>query len=49
MSNDDHRYIQPHNAKEAMEVIQRLFNKYRNAPLTNELLAYHNNLVYRLQ
>ena len=49
MCNDDHRYIQPHNAKEAMEVIQRLFNKYRNAPLTNELLAYHNNLVYRLQ
>ena len=49
MCNDDHHYIQPHNAKEAMEVIQRLFNKYRNAPLTNELLAYHNNLVYRLQ
>ncbi len=32
-----------------MEIIQRLFNKYRNAPLTNELLAYHNNLIYRLQ
>ncbi|MGM9907594.1 hypothetical protein [Limosilactobacillus sp.] len=49
MSSDDHRYVQPHNAKEAMELIQSLFNKYRNAPLTSELLAYHNNLVYRLQ
>lgn len=49
MNTDDHRYVQPHSAKEAMELIQRLFNKYRNAPLTNELLAYHNNLIYRLQ
>lgn len=49
MNTDNHRYIQPHNAKEAMEVIQRLFNKYRSAPLTNELLSYHNNLIYRLQ
>lgn len=49
LSTDDHRYVQPHNAQEAMELIQRLFNKYRSAPLTNELLAYHNNLIYRLQ
>ena len=49
MSTDEPRYVQPHSAKEAMELIQRLFNKYRNAPLTNELLAYHNNLIYRLQ
>ena len=49
MNADDHRYVQPHNAKEAMTVIQRLFNKYRNAPLTNELLSYHNYLIYRLQ
>ena len=49
MSTDEHRYVQPHSAKEAMELIQRLFNKYRNAPPTNELLAYHNNLIYRLQ
>lgn len=46
--NNQERYIQPHNAREAMEVIQKLFNSYRNAPLTQELLAYHNNLVYRL-
>lgn len=42
------RFIQPHTAREAMEVIQKLFNQYRSAPLTQELLAYHNNLVYRL-
>ncbi|MGY0227340.1 hypothetical protein [Limosilactobacillus fermentum] len=44
----DHRYIQPQSAKEAMELIQKLFNSYRNAPLTSELLNYHNNLVARL-
>lgn len=49
MNSNEHRYIQPHNAEEAMTVIQRLFNKYRSAPLTNELLAYHNNLIFRLQ
>ncbi|MCH3922614.1 hypothetical protein [Limosilactobacillus sp.] len=49
MDNNQQRYLQPHSAQEAMEIIQRLFNKYRNAPLTNELLAYHNNLIYRLQ
>ncbi len=49
MKKNQQRYLQPHNAEEAMEIIQRLFNKYRNAPLTNELLAYHNKLIYRLQ
>jgi hypothetical protein len=49
LKKNQQRYLQPHNAEEAMEIIQRLFNKYRNAPLTNELLAYHNNLIYRLQ
>lgn len=49
MKHQDERYIQPQNATEAMELIQKLFNKYRNAPLTQELLIYHNNLVYRLQ
>lgn len=44
----DHRYVQPQSAKEAMELIQKLFNSYRNAPLTSELLNYHNNLVARL-
>lgn len=49
MKDNDQRYVQPHNAQEAMELIQKLFNKYRNAPLTQELLLYHNNLIYRLQ
>ena len=49
MKHKEHRYIQPQNAQEAMLLIQKLFNKYRNAPLTNELLEYHNNLIYRLQ
>lgn len=49
MKHKEHRYIQPQNTQEAMLLIQKLFNKYRNAPLTNELLEYHNNLIYRLQ
>lgn len=46
---DQHRYIQPHNAHEAMALIQKLFNEYRHAPLTDVLLKYHNNLISRLQ
>lgn len=49
MKHKEQRYVQPHNAKEAMVLIQKLFNKYRNAPLTDKLLEYHNNLIYRLQ
>lgn len=45
---DQKRYIQPQSAKEAMEIVQKLFNSYRSAPLTQELLSYHNNLVFRL-
>ncbi len=47
--NEENRYVQPKNAKEAMELIQKLFNQYRSAPLTAELLQYHNNLIMRLQ
>jgi hypothetical protein len=47
--NEENRYVQPQNAKEAMELIQKLFNQYRNAPLTAELLQYHNNFIMRLQ
>ncbi|CAM2993027.1 hypothetical protein ACGEN4_03800 [Limosilactobacillus mucosae] len=47
--NEENRYVQPQNAKEAMELIQKLFNQYRNAPLTAELLQYHNNLIMQLQ
>ncbi len=47
--NEENRYVQPQNAKEAMELIQKLFNQYRHASLTAELLQYHNNLIMRLQ
>lgn len=46
---DNHRYIQPQNAHEAMVLIQKLFNEYRHAPLTAVLLNYHNNLIARLR
>lgn len=48
MSSEQHRYVQPTGPKDAMKIIQKLFNQYRNAPLTAELLAYHQNLVKRL-
>lgn len=32
MKHKEHRYIQPQNTQEAMLLIQKLFNKYRNAP-----------------
>lgn len=43
------RYIKPKNVREAMELIQDLFNKYRHEPLTEELLRYHQGLTSRLQ
>lgn len=49
MSDNQHRYVQPHNAHEAMALVEKLFNEYRNAPLTQELLNYHLGLVQRLQ
>lgn len=48
MANEQHRYVQPTSARDAMEIIQKLFNKYRNAPLTTELMQYHQNLIMRL-
>lgn len=39
------RYLQPQSAHEALTIIQKLFNSYRNAPLTAELLAYHQQLL----
>lgn len=47
MSKD--RYLQPQSGLEAMEIIQKLFNQYRKAELTRDLLFYHQNLVSRLQ
>ena len=49
MTENNHRYIQPQNAHEAMLLIQKLFNEYRNDPLTQELLNYHLGLIQRLQ
>lgn len=48
MADEQHRYVQPTSARDAMEIIQKLFNKYRNVPLTSELMQYHQNLVVRL-
>lgn len=46
---DSDRYIQPKNVQEAMELIEKLFNQYRHAPVTQELLSYHQQLINRLQ
>lgn len=46
---NNNRYVQPKNVREAMELIQNLFNQYRNQPLTQELLNYHIGLTNRLQ
>ena len=48
-TNMQNRYVKPQNVKEAMTIIQDLFNKYRHEPLTDELLRYHQNLTNRLQ
>ncbi|KRL93610.1 hypothetical protein [Limosilactobacillus equigenerosi] len=49
MSNHDERYVQPTSVTQALELIQQLFNSYRNEPLTQALLTYHNQLIFRLQ
>ncbi|KRM94630.1 hypothetical protein [Loigolactobacillus rennini] len=43
------RYYQPQNSKDAMRQIEKLFNQYKNAPLTDALLQYHQKLVTYLQ
>ncbi|MCY9806469.1 hypothetical protein OXT66_02760 [Lentilactobacillus senioris] len=48
MSQSD-RFFQPQNSKDAMRQIEKLFNQYKDAPLTSELIAYHRSLVSRLQ
>jgi len=42
------RYYQPDDVTDALKEVQKLFNSYRNAPLTQELLTYHQNLMGRL-
>lgn len=49
MKHKKQRFIQPNGPEDAMRIIQKLFNSYRNAPLTKDLLDYHNNLITRLQ
>ena len=43
---DQDRYYQPTDSKDAMRFVEKLFNKYKDAPLTDELLAYHQKLIY---
>jgi hypothetical protein len=45
----DNRYYQPKNAKDALRYIENLFNQYAQAPLTMELVAYHQKLVKQIQ
>lgn len=42
------RYYQPQNVTDALTEVQKLFNSYRNAPFTQDLLDYHRNLINRL-
>ncbi|WP_429971473.1 hypothetical protein ACQW5G_02335 [Fructilactobacillus sp. Tb1] len=48
MTNSD-RYYQPTNSKDAMRKIQKLFNSYCHAPLTNELIQYHFKLLNQVK
>ena len=48
MPNSD-RYYTPQNSKDAMRQIEKLFNKYKDAPLTQELVDYHQHSVNRLK
>jgi len=49
LTNSDERYYQPNDIKDALQTIQKLFNSYTSAPLTPELLAYHQKLVHQLE
>jgi len=46
---NSNRYYQPTNSKDAMRKIQKLFNQYCQAPLTNELLQYHFKLLNQVK
>ncbi|GAY73492.1 hypothetical protein [Lentilactobacillus kosonis] len=45
---ESNRYYQPQNSKDAMRQIEKLFNQYKDAPLTQELMDYHLNLINQL-
>ncbi|MFD1673017.1 hypothetical protein ACFQ5M_13160 [Agrilactobacillus yilanensis] len=49
MTDSDSRYYQPKNTKDAMRYVEGLFNKYKDAPLTDALMQYHRKLVYYLR
>ncbi|MEJ6399726.1 hypothetical protein [Nicoliella lavandulae] len=42
------RYYQPKDSKDAMRYIEKLFNSYKDEPLTQELLTYHQNLIKQI-
>ncbi|WP_395320418.1 hypothetical protein [Fructilactobacillus frigidiflavus] len=46
---DTDRFYQPTNSKDAMRKIQKLFNQYCQAQLTNELLQYHFKLLNQVK
>lgn len=46
---NSNRYYHPKNSKDAMRKIQKLFNQYCQAPLTNELLQYHFKLLNQVK
>ncbi|KRL53637.1 hypothetical protein [Furfurilactobacillus rossiae] len=43
------RYYQPKDSKDAMRYIERLFNRYKDAPITQELVDYNHNLTAALR
>lgn len=45
----EQRFYQPQNAKDALRYIENLFNQYAQAPLTTELVAYHQKLVKQVK
>ncbi|GAK48115.1 hypothetical protein LOSG293_190220 [Secundilactobacillus oryzae JCM 18671] len=46
---EENRFYQPQNSKDALRYIEKLFNSYKDAPLTQELLDYHLKLVNQVQ
>lgn len=48
MDNNE-RFYEPKNSKDAMRFIERLFNSYKDSPLTQSLLVYHQKLINQLR
>lgn len=49
MTTEDERYYQPTDSKDAMRYVEKLFNRYKDAPLTDALLKYNQKLVFYLR